>query len=207
LIETWLVEHWWFGVALWTVAIWLDHFGTLYGAKRYREVLSRYTSCSGSYELSPTFQRDIESGRRFPPKVILVWVVISGFLASTWWASTEIAKEPAIYLAAAGAFLVTRVEVIMAHVVNTVLARWMAAGDQCRGRTEHARSLVLRIAAMRFWNFAALSAGACLLRWDWFFAGGAVGCILVGTRFAELGRKADRLQPEAAGSTGDGPRP
>jgi hypothetical protein len=195
MIESALLEHWWLGIALWSVAHWLDYFGTLYAAKRHREVMTRHIDFSGSIELTPEYQRDIDAARRFSPRAIVVWIVVGALLGVSWWIAIEIAHEPAIYLFWVGAFLITRACVIMGHAANVIMAGWIDKGNQCRGRIEHARSLVLRMAAMRFVNFGVLSAAGFLLRWDWFFAGGAFACAILGVKFAGLAKRAPDLAP------------
>ena len=68
-------------IAVVVVAFFADYFLTHVGARASHRVRDRW-SVEGSYELNPTWERQIDSGRVFSPRAVLVAMLLAAALAT-----------------------------------------------------------------------------------------------------------------------------
>jgi hypothetical protein len=72
----------WPGLTVWVLLYISDYALTIAGARLYRGGVSEKLAFEGSYEITPFFQRDINSLRRISPR-FLVMLFVTTFLMAT----------------------------------------------------------------------------------------------------------------------------
>lgn len=186
-----LTDQLWLGLLLVALLYALDYQLTLVGQRWHRRGADVYYTLQGSYELNPPFVDDVESSRRISLKHILaigrIWLV----LALVWWLTTVYLDFPDIYLGAVGFFVLLQLPVLMRHVQNVVLFRFVVLRGGVEGRTTAARWLDLKVTAAIFFYFAAAYLVLWLLLGSALFLGGVLGSLLAGARFWIFGDEAE----------------
>ena len=173
-------------VALLAVATFiLDWSLTHIGAAASRKVRDRY-AVEGSYELNPTWEADIDAGRRFTWRMVGVAIVLAALLLAMRYAVELGELDPAFFAFAAGAVLLIQAPTIMVHATNLQMFRDLADPSAVTGSITFSRWLLVRQAASYLVRFAVL----WLLLWvpsqQAFFLGGALSCVMFGVRLARL---------------------
>jgi hypothetical protein len=193
-------------VALVAVATFvLDWSLTHVGAAASRKVRDRY-AFEGSYELNPTWQADIDAGRRFTWRMVGVAVALAALLLAMRYAVELGELDPAFFAFAAGAVLLIQAPTIMAHATNLQMFRGLADPSAVTGSITFNRWLIVRQAASYLIRFAVL----WLLLWvpsqQAFFLGGALACAMFGVRLARLptATRPAKASAAAASNAGDG---
>ncbi len=199
------------------VAIFLaDYFLTHLGARASQNVRERW-SVEGSYEMNPTWERQIDSGRWFSWRVPAVALLLAVTLGSMrvllapdggWFAlglnvGLDAGLAPAVFGFAVGLILLLQVPVLYAHATNLQTFRDLADPIAAEGGVRYRRWFIYRQGAGHFLRFAVLWLVLWLPSQQAFFLGGVVSCVLFARRLAQLGaasRAAAKAQAAAAGA-------
>jgi hypothetical protein len=188
-------------VALVAVATFvLDWSLTHIGAAASQKVRDRWAS-EGSYELNPTWQSDVDAGRRFTWRMVGVAVALAALLLAMRYVVELGELDPPIFAVAAGAVLLLQAPTIMVHANNLQTFRDLADPTAITGSVRFSRWLVLRQAAWYLVRFAALWLVLWVPSQQAFFLGGALSCLLFARRLAMLpGAARGSAAPAAASS-------
>jgi hypothetical protein len=175
------------------VAFALDWSLTHVGARAFQRVRHIW-DVEGSYELNPTWQAEVDAGRRFSWRAAAVALLLFVLLVAMWLV-VEISSLGASFFAfAAGAVLLVQAPTLLLHAANLQTFRTLADPTAVQGAIRLSRWYVYDQSAWAYARFALL----WLVLWppsqQLFFAGGALGCGLLGFRMLGLGR---RLRPTA----------
>ncbi len=149
------------------------------------DLRSRLSLGGGSLELNPVFQRAVDRGawlsRRFLVTLVLGALLFYALFTALKAFPAE-AEDPLWFAAEAlaGMLVVTRVVVIAGHVQNLALFRRMLLVPEAAGvRIHYDRGTIFTAKRWAYLQPAALCALAFLLAPRAFFAGGAVGVLLL----------------------------
>lgn len=113
-------------VALVAVALFvIDWTLTHVGAAASKRVAERW-AVEGSYELNPTWQADVDAGRRFAWRMVGVAVALAALLLAMRYVVELGELDPAIFAVAAGAVLLLQAPTIMVHANNLQTFRDLA---------------------------------------------------------------------------------
>jgi hypothetical protein len=188
-------------VALVAVATFvLDWSLTHIGAAASVKVRDRWAA-EGSYELNPTWQSEIDAGRRFTWRMVGVAVALAALLLAMRYVVELGELDAAIFAVAAGAVLLLQAPTIMVHANNLQTFRDLADPTAITGSVRFSRWLVLRQAAWYLVRFAALWLVLWVPSQQAFFLGGALSCLLFARRLAVLPGAARRSTAPASGSS------
>ncbi len=195
------IEHLWPSIALWVAVYISDYAFTLACARMYQAGVRDILVFEGSFELTPFFQKDIDSLRTISPRFVLALLWGLAMLTALWWLSNDV--WPDAYLFALGALLLVQLAVHVRHVRNFVLFRKTLAGQGVRGRVEYARPLMLQLSALELFGFGVVFFVAFLATWSAFLLGGATACVVNAAKHLRLARKhtaavGHAAQPDAA---------
>ena len=179
----------------------LDWSLTHIGAAASHRVRDRY-AVEGSYELNPTWEADIDAGRRFTWRMVGVAVLLAALLLAMRYLIELEELDPAVFAVAAGAVLLIQAPTIMVHATNLQMFRDLADPTAVTGSITFSRWLLVRQAASYLIRFAVL----WLLLWvpsqQAFFLGGVLSCSMFGVRLARLPAAARPRTAPARGSAG-----
>ena len=185
--------NFWIGLAVWIALYISDYSLTLTCARLYQAGASRKFGFEGSYEITPIFQKDIDSLRRISPRFVTILVVTSLVLALTWLALGTVFPELPVFLL--GMLVSVQLSIHMRHFRNLHLFR-AATRDEVQGRIAYPRAVMLRISSYEMIAFAGMFLVLYAFTLSWFVLGGVLGCLSVASKHgkyakAEAGRKAD----------------
>jgi hypothetical protein len=180
-----------------------DYVLTHLGARAAQRVRDRW-SVEGSYEMNPTWEGQIDSGRWFSWRVPAVAGLLAILLAAVRLlvdpglvglvVGLDLGLDPAFFGFAAGLMLLLQAAVLMAHAANLQTFRDMAVPSAVEGGMRFSRWYAYRGTAGYVLRFGIL----WLLLWvpsqQAFFLGGAVSCLLWTRRMAQLASAARTAQ-------------
>jgi len=183
-----------------------DYLLTHLGARAARGVRDRW-SVEGSYEMNPTWERQIDSGRWFSWRVPLVAVLL-GVLLGAMRVLVQpdlFGLGPAFFGFAAGLILLLQAPILIAHATNLQTFRDLADPTAVQGGLHFRRWYVYRQGAWYVLRFGILWLVLWLPSQQAFFLGGAASCLLWARRMAQLGAAARRSAAEAGASAEGAP--
>lgn len=181
-----LLEHAWPGVVLWDLPYISDYALTITCARLYGR--QETIVFDGSYEITPFFQRDINSLRVVSPRFVFILLLTSGFLGFLWILN-ESSPAPELWQLVLGALIGVQLAVHLRHLQNLVLFRSIHNTDLIRGRIEYSRPLVLRASSREFFAFSGFYLMLFAFTGSWFILGGAATCLLLGAKHRRLAAK------------------
>ena len=155
------------------------------GAAASQKVRDRW-AVEGSYELNPTWQAEIDAGRRFTWRLVGVAAVLAALLLAMRYLVEYGALDPAFFAVAAGAVLLIQAPTIMAHATNLQMFRDLADPTAISGSVVFSRWLTLRQASWYLVRFAVLWVALWVPSQQAFFLGGALSCLMFSRRLAIL---------------------
>jgi hypothetical protein len=174
---------------LWAVLYISDYSFTLTCARLYQAGARDKMAFEGSYEITPFYQKEIDSLRRVSPRFLLMLVIT---VIWVWWvAQTTAQTSPRFYAFILGALFLVVLAVHIRHVRNYFLFRAMLT-NAVRGRLEYSRPVLLKGSAMELFAFAVMFAVMAISTASSFASGGAVGAGWLGIQHLGLASKARR---------------
>ena len=179
-------QNFWAGLAVWAALFVSDYALTITCAHLYQRGVREKIAFEGSYELTPYFQRDIDSLRRVSPRFILSLLWSSVMLYLVWRLVGQ--SVPEMYSFVLGVMILVQLAIHMRHFRNLFLFR-AAGSDAIRGRIEYSRRVVLRSSSLELLEFSALFLALFAFTHSWFILGGGVACLSVAGKHWRLARK------------------
>ena len=186
----------WPGLTVWVLLYISDYALTITCARLYRGGVNEKLVFEGSYELTPFFQRDIDSLRRVSPRFLVMLFVTTFLLATVWYLSAQ--SGPELFAFASGSMILLELTVHIRHLRNLFMFRAMSKSDCVRGRIEYSRLFILRISSDELFIFAAFFVLLFIFTQSWFVLGGATACFSTAMKHRRLSRKASSKARAAA---------
>jgi len=180
----------WPSLLVWVVLYISDYAFTIASARLRLGPISEKIVIEGSYEITPYFQRDIDSLRRISPRFIAMLVYTSLLLIALWFLSKRLILE--VFVFAAGSMILVELAIHVRHIKNLMMYRRMAQSDCVRGRIEYSRSFILRTSADELFAFAGMFALLFGFTESWFILGGVASCLSTGMKHRRLAEKAEK---------------
>jgi hypothetical protein len=185
----------------WVLLYISDYVLTIKCARLYRGGVCEKLVFEGSYELTPFFQRDIDSLRRISPRFVAMLFVTSGLLAFVWFLSAQ--SVPELYVFMSGSMILLELTVHTRHLRNLFMFRAMNKSDCVRGRIEYSRPFILRMSSDELFVYSGMYLLLFAFTQSWFVLGGATSCLSTAIKHRQLARKAASkvavaVQPETA---------
>jgi len=190
LIETLLIHNIWLAIALWAIAYLLDYYLTLYGARLYQAGAKEHFGFSGSYELTPYYQPEIDRLRLVSPRFLLALALSSLMIWLVWWLAVPLLGLSALFMLLIGGLVSRQLVVIARHLRNIILFRQARTVGNIQGRVEYQRRVSLWLSAAELLTFAAFFLLIFFISGSIFFLGGALGCTVTGLQHWRLASKA-----------------
>ena len=182
-------------------AFFADYLLTHLGARASQRVRDRW-SVEGSYEMNPTWERQIDSGRLLGLRVFVVPALLAALLAAVRllsWVGGELV-DPAFFAFAVGSIALLQAPVLMVHAANLQTFRDLADPTAVEGGVRYRRWFVYSQGAAHLVRFAVLWLVLWLPSQQAFFLGGALACLIFARRLTRLGTVARRAAGVAPGT-------
>lgn len=173
-------------MVVWSLLYTSDYAFTIACARLYRG--QETVIFEGSYEITPLFQRDVDSLRVVSPRFVFMLLLSLGMLGFLWILN-ENSPAPELYQFALGAMIGVELAVHIRHIRNLVLLRTISRPDWVRGRIEYGRMAILRASSWECFAFSCLFAILFTFTRSWFILGGAFGCFSLGVKHRRLASK------------------
>ena len=178
----------WPGIVAWSILYISDYSLTIICARLRRAGANEKIVVEGSYELTPYFQRDIDSLKLISPRflVALVW---SMFLLALVWALATSQSLPELYYFVLGSMILLELAIHVRHFRNLFLFWAISHTDEIRGRIEYSRPLAYRMSSYDLLAFSGLFLLLFVFTQGWFVLGGAAGCLSTAVKHRKLAQK------------------
>jgi hypothetical protein len=185
-LPNFLFEHGWPGMVLWGLLYISDYTLTITCARLYRR--QERIIFEGSYEITPFFQRDINSLRVVSPRFVFILLLTLGSLGFLWILN-EGSPAPELWQFALGALIGAQLAVHMRHFRNLYIFRSINNTELVRGHIEYGRSVVLTASSWEWFAFSGLFLMLFAFTRSWFILGGSVTCLSLGAKHRRLARR------------------
>ncbi|MFN8410850.1 MAG: hypothetical protein U0Z26_00535 [Anaerolineales bacterium] len=189
-MENWLTSSPIPGMILWVILYISDYYLTLRAAKGYREI--GHFQFEGSYELTPQYQKDIDSLNKFSKRHLYYLVAYTLFILLLWWIFASLLQVQWVYSIYLGMFLLIEVTVHIRHFKNIHLIEVIKKEGGVEGEIKYYKRFSYQNSAYELYLFSALYLITALITFSPFFFGGALMCFGTGlkhTRYATLAIK------------------
>ena len=186
-----LVENVWVAISVWTAVYISDYFLSIWAARLYREGAREHVTFTGSLEITPQFQEDINALKTVSLRFLRALVFSIIVIAVAWVVSVRWVARPQAFLILMGSLICLEATAHIRHVRNIAFMKTLVGKKGLRGRIEYPRWLSLRLSAVEILGFAVLFLVAFLISGSWFFIGGAISCLLTGVKHRDWAAKAD----------------
>jgi hypothetical protein len=194
MFETFLSDQPGFALLIWALLYSGDYALTIYGAKLYQSKLKAHVVFTGSYELTPFFQKDINALRLVSPRFLILLLVSLALLAVIWLLSVPYLGMDWLFTLATGVLFLREIAIYMRHMRNIATAHASGIPGAMQGVVQYARWFSLQISSVEVFTFAILFLLIALGWRSWFFGGGFLGCASIGWQHWRAARKARRSQ-------------
>jgi hypothetical protein len=183
-LSNFFLNNLWPGLTVWSLLYVSDYALTLKCARLYRSGVSEKFVFEGSYEITPFFQRDIDSLKSISPRFLgmLLWGAV--LLTAVWLLAKQLV--PQLYYFALGSMILIQLAIHTRHLRSLFLFRSIINTDQVRGRIEYSRHLLLQMSATELFTFSGLFLLLFVFTQDWFVFGGAASCLSTAMKHRRL---------------------
>ncbi len=193
VLENFFANNLWLTILIWGLVYIGDYFLTLRGARLYKEFGKEYFTYDGSYELTPVFQKDIDSLNPFSLRFLAFLVTSCGLNFLLWYLSVSSLRSPDLFSFAMGALLLRSAAVYIRHARSLTLFSQLRHKGAVTGRVNYTRWFTYRLSAHEMLSFSGLYLAIYILSHAWFFLGGALACLVLGIQHWRMSRKISQL--------------
>ena len=186
-MENWLAISPWLGIILWMIVYISDYYLTIHSARGFLEI--KHFHFEGSFELTPQYQKDVDSLNPISKRHITLLLVYSLVIYLLWWLCIRLFYLPWAYELYLGMFLLMEVAVHMRHFRNIFLIRELRKGNGVDGEIHYRKWFSYRVSMFDFILFGILFLIVFLLTLSPFFLGGAIMCFGIAFRHSRLSKK------------------
>jgi hypothetical protein len=183
-MEHLLAESLWAGPLLWAALYISDFSFTLMCARLYKQQSA--VEFEGSYEITPTFQADVDALRWISPRFLLILLgstlyvfIVRIFAGTSSWLL-------GFYELVLGMMIMLQATVHIRHLRNWFLFR--NAVGLLRGHIRYPRGVMLRMSSFELTLFTALYTGLYAITGSLFVLGGAVSCCVLALNHYRLAK-------------------
>jgi hypothetical protein len=189
----------WPGLVIWSVLYVSDYAFTITCARLYRSGINEIFVFEGSFELTPYYQRDIDSLKIISPRFVAMLFISGLLLAWIWFLASQSAQE--FYVFMLGFMVLLELAIHVRHVRNLFSFRMLGEPGSVQGRIEYSRLFILRSSSVELFAFSGLFLLLSAFTQSWFVFGGATSCALTALKHRQLARRLPSKTPAAQPQT------
>ena len=193
-MEEFLIKHVWITAILFGIVSLADYYLTIYGARLFRDTLGAHVQNEGSYELTPTFRKDVDNLRLFSPAFAWRLIFTMALLPVIYWLSYSLLGIGWPYLFLAGGLFLRAVPILLRHMRNIGLGLLAREPGSIQGSVTYSQRLNFRLSAVELVGFAAFFLITAVVLNSAFFYGGAIITGITGLQHWSYGRKTSPAQ-------------
>ena len=147
----------------------------------YQKGVKEHFDFSGSIELEPAHQEEIDRFQAISFRYVLGLVLYGGLL----WIVHYCGLANLFSVLWGGLFLL-QLAIHLRHFHNLILFRYASRSIGIQGHIQYARWLVLRLSSIQFFGFSLMFSMAYLFFGSLVILGGAISCLLMALRHLVL---------------------
>ncbi len=184
MLSDFLINNLWASMALWVLLSISDSFLTIAGAKLYHGGANERFIFSGSYELEPEHQEDVDAFKVLSFGFMLGLILFGGLL----WIihSSGFTK---LFAFIWGGLVFSQIAVHLRHFRNLLLFSYAKKSQGVKGQIEYERWLSLRLSSSDLFGLGLMLLIVYLFTNSLIILGGAAGCGLIALRHWAMSRK------------------
>lgn len=175
-------------VILWVAVYAADYYLTLYGRRLWMRHAQPFIKLSGSYELNPYYQKDVDTENKVSRRFILMLLFGVVWMALMYVCCLYL-KLQQVFPAAVGYLVLPEVVILSTHVQNIRLFKAAGTEGAVEGSIGYARWVSMDQTAWKFGYWATVFLGIGLLGNQWFFMGGMISSFWTCFRYGQYSRK------------------
>jgi len=180
MLETFVYGNVWLAMFFWGLVYLSDYYLTIYAARHYHDALGNFMHYEGSYELTPAFQKDIDTLNPFSRAFYWRWLFSLVLIYAVYWVARILPGGSLLYSFLLGGLFIRELVIHMRHA-RTISLIWLAKKPGAiRGSVEYSRWLNLRLSAVELVSFGLFFLLLAIFTSSWFFFGGALITAITG---------------------------
>jgi hypothetical protein len=183
----------WPGLVIWSVLYVSDYAFTLTCARIYRSGINEMLVFEGSFELTPYYERDIDTLKLISPRFVAMLFISGLLLAWVWFLASQSSQE--FYVFMLGFMVLLELAIHVRHVRNLFTFRMLGEPGSARGRIEYPRPFILRASSIELFAFSGLFLLLSAFTQSWFMFGGAAACALTASKHRQMARRLPSKTP------------
>ncbi|MBI5029825.1 MAG: hypothetical protein HZB51_04810 [Chloroflexi bacterium] len=192
MLEQIFIDNIIFALIGWCMIYVGDYYLTIYGARLYLAHGKEHLSIQGSYELTPTFQKDVDNLRLFSPRFFAIVVLSSILIGLIWFLSVRVLKMPEFYVFLLGGLILREAVVHIRHWRNITMFKLAAQPNAVQGMVGYSKWTTYKMSAAELFVFAVLYLLIGLTVSSWFVLGGAFACVVLSIQHQIRARRVNK---------------
>jgi hypothetical protein len=187
MFEDVIFRNLWLVIPIWLLVSFLDHYFTFLAAREYKAGGKEHFLVEGSLELSPFHQKDVDAGRLYSPRALLVESIAIAVIVAFWigWRTSKDPGALAFMQFLIGGFIVVRLRIASGNARMFFTLRSNRRHEGISGQTQYRRWRVYRDAATGDFLLSGVFFGLFLFTGSPSLLGGSFWAVAAGR--ADLG--------------------
>ena len=183
MLTDFFIKNVWASVGVWLLLSISDSLLTVKGARMYQKGVKEHFDFSGSIELEPAHQEEIDKFQAISFRYVLELVLYGGLLWIVHYCGLA-----NLFSVLWGGLVLLQLAVHARHFSCLILFSHASRSIGIQGHIQYARWLVLRLSSIEFFGFGLTYSIAYLFSESLVILGGAVACLLMALRHLLLSK-------------------
>jgi len=183
MLTDFFIKNVWASVGVWLLLSISDSLLTVKVAKMYQMGGKEHFDFSGSIELEPAHQEEIDRFQAISFRYVLDLVLYGGLLWIVHYCGL-----PKLFSVLWGGLVLLQLAVHLDHFHYLTLFRYASRSIGIQGHIQFARWLLLRLSSIRFFGLSLMFSMAYLFFGSLVILGGAISCLLMAIRHLLLSK-------------------
>jgi hypothetical protein len=175
----------WPGTALAVAAYVLSYFLGLRAARLYRDGAQARLVYRDGFPFEREYLATLARGRPVSGRFAAIVLVLAAALPLAWEATVRRLAVPELFAALVGGLVLMEAADCLEHVRSAVLLRHARSGEHVSGRLELSNRVVFSLRYAELYALAVMFGLSFFVSGSWFFAGGALGCLVAAQRWRD----------------------
>src|SRR5262245_24093684 len=183
MLTDFFVNNVWVSIGVWLLLSISDSLLTVAGARMYQKGVIEHLDFSGSYELEPVHQDEVDRFQAISFKYVLELVLFGGLL---WIVHNS--GLTSLFSVLWGGLVLSQFAIHARHFRSLILFRYASRSIGIQGRIRYARWLSLRLSSIEVFGSGLMFSIAYLFSGSLVILGGTVFCLMIALRHLLLSK-------------------
>jgi hypothetical protein len=183
MLTDFFIKNVWASVGVWLLLSISDSLLTVKAARMYQKGVKEHFDFSGSIELEPAHQEEIDKFQAISFRYVLELVLFGGLL---WIVHNSGLTN--LFSVFWGGLVLLQLTIHLDHFRNLTLFRYASRSIGIQGHIQYARWLTLRLSSIKSFGFSLMFSMVYLFSDNLVILGGAISCLLMALRHLLLSK-------------------